>query len=204
MIITSKKPRGFTIIELLIVIVIIAILAAVTLVAYSSIQQRANNVARIANANAAVKLLSAYVATYSTYPYVASSSSCLGNGFADSNTHCWGIDSATPGTRNATLNDVELVKVGSLPNNTTPPVQVASGRALGPVYIYSPTYTLDGAPHRLFILYFLDGTNQDCGLSGVVLRSSTDTSVYQTVTTSPKNSGNNGNATMCYVAVNDP
>lgn len=36
-----KKTRGFTIIELLIVIVIIAILAAITLVAYSNIQSRA-------------------------------------------------------------------------------------------------------------------------------------------------------------------
>lgn len=41
MLTTPKKPRGFTIIELLIVIVIIAILAAITLVVYSSIQDRA-------------------------------------------------------------------------------------------------------------------------------------------------------------------
>lgn len=38
-----KKQTGFTIVELLIVIVIIGILAAITVVAYNGIQQRAKN-----------------------------------------------------------------------------------------------------------------------------------------------------------------
>ena len=39
----KKKQTGFTIVELLIVIVIIGILAAITVVAYNGIQQRAKN-----------------------------------------------------------------------------------------------------------------------------------------------------------------
>ena len=38
-----KRPRGFTIVELLIVIVVIAVLAAVTVVAFNGINARANS-----------------------------------------------------------------------------------------------------------------------------------------------------------------
>jgi general secretion pathway protein G len=42
----TNKQTGFTIVELLIVIVVIGILAAITLVAYNGLQDRANDSAR--------------------------------------------------------------------------------------------------------------------------------------------------------------
>ncbi len=45
-IIMSRRPRGFTIVELLIVIIVIAILAAIVMVTYNGVQERA----RMANA----------------------------------------------------------------------------------------------------------------------------------------------------------
>lgn len=41
------RREGFTIVELLIVIVVIAILAAISIVSYTGIQQRANNTVTI-------------------------------------------------------------------------------------------------------------------------------------------------------------
>jgi type IV pilus assembly protein PilA len=63
-----EKERGFTIVELLIVIVIIAILAAITIVAYNGIQNRANLSAAQSSANALQKKAEAFNAISSKYP----------------------------------------------------------------------------------------------------------------------------------------
>lgn len=64
----QNKSRGFTIVELLIVIVIIAILAAITIVAYNGIQARANASAAQSAANTIQKKIEAYNALNSGYP----------------------------------------------------------------------------------------------------------------------------------------
>jgi type IV pilus assembly protein PilA len=63
-----KKNSGFTIVELLIVIVIIGILAAITIVAYNGIQNRAKASAAQSSANVLQKKLEAYNAVKSSYP----------------------------------------------------------------------------------------------------------------------------------------
>jgi prepilin-type N-terminal cleavage/methylation domain-containing protein len=57
---TTKKDKGFTIVELLIVIVVIGILAAITMVAYGNITTRANTNASKANAANVAKVAEAY------------------------------------------------------------------------------------------------------------------------------------------------
>ena len=64
----QTKSRGFTIVELLIVIVVIAILAAITIVAYNGIQNRAKTSAGQAAANAMMKKVEAYNTINSSYP----------------------------------------------------------------------------------------------------------------------------------------
>lgn len=56
----TTTSKGFTIVELLIVIVVIAILAAITIVAYNGIQQRARDTDRKTDIAALVKAMSAW------------------------------------------------------------------------------------------------------------------------------------------------
>ena len=62
------KSKGFTIVELLIVIVVIAILAAITIVAYNGIQARAHTTAQKTTAENLAKKIEAYNAITNAYP----------------------------------------------------------------------------------------------------------------------------------------
>jgi len=68
---TRKSVQGFTIVELLIVIVVIAILAAITVVAYNGIQNRSRTSAGATNAVSVLKKAelfnSLYASGYPTY-----------------------------------------------------------------------------------------------------------------------------------------
>ena len=66
--INNTKNRGFTIVELLIVIVVIAILAAITIVAYNGIQNRAKASSAQAAANTVIKKAEAANAVATGYP----------------------------------------------------------------------------------------------------------------------------------------
>ncbi len=62
------KHSGFTIVELLIVIVVIAILAAISVVAYNGIQQRARDSQRNSDVATIVKALELYYVQNGQYP----------------------------------------------------------------------------------------------------------------------------------------
>lgn len=86
-----KTKSGFTIVELLIVIVVIGIIATIAIVAYNGIQARANNAATVSAATAWIKAFKAYEVDNGELPHTGYDS-CLGTGYP------WDLDSLTSGT----------------------------------------------------------------------------------------------------------
>jgi len=66
-----KEQKGFTIVELLIVIVVIGILATLVIVTFSGIQQRARDTQRQTDINAVQGHVEAYYASTGAYPTLA-------------------------------------------------------------------------------------------------------------------------------------
>ena len=97
----KNRQAGFTIVELLIVVVIIAILAAITIVGYNGMQNRAHASRAGSVASSYVKLLKMYKSEHGRYP-VADNICLSGNGtmpakdgFATNACTTWG-DSIDP------------------------------------------------------------------------------------------------------------
>jgi prepilin-type N-terminal cleavage/methylation domain-containing protein len=73
-----KKQTGFTIVELLIVIVVIGILAAISIVAYNGVQNRANDTAVQNDISGIVKKIRMYEADAGYYPAGSAQLATLG------------------------------------------------------------------------------------------------------------------------------
>lgn len=94
--IKSKANQGaFTIVELLIVIVVIAILAAISIVAFNGVQQRANNTVTIEATSQIVKAYGLYIAENGSLP---TGSGCIGESYPgntclsqDGTSACFGL-----------------------------------------------------------------------------------------------------------------
>ena len=201
-----KQQSGFTIVELLIVVVVIAILAAITVVAYNGIQQRAQNTQRVSAAKEWQKLITAYVSTNGSYantltPY----QDCLGAGYetnwdANPNEDCgWSNNIKHP---NFSYN-AAYATLANLPSYPKLRQTLGGGIFVAGISIRaSDTVNIGGSdkPNYPTLLYWLDGNNQDCVLRPIVLY------VGSGYTTSPTaiNSGNDGNLTQCRVALPDP
>lgn len=93
-----RRNAGFTIVELLIVIVVIAVLASITIVAYNGIQARSRDSKRIEKVKAMARALELYNVDNGRYPPIHDGSGAEGS--CGSQTENWGHCD-----RNKTLTD---------------------------------------------------------------------------------------------------
>ncbi|MFZ2125584.1 MAG: LamG domain-containing protein [Candidatus Saccharimonadales bacterium] len=77
--------QGFTIVELLVVIVVIGILAAITIISYAGISQKATVATMQSDLDNASKTLKMYYTLYSSYPTALNASNCPTAPTADNN-----------------------------------------------------------------------------------------------------------------------
>lgn len=65
---STLKQTGFTIVEMIVVVVVIGILASISLVSYTTVQQRARDAQRTTDITEVQKALEKYHAANGTYP----------------------------------------------------------------------------------------------------------------------------------------
>jgi prepilin-type N-terminal cleavage/methylation domain-containing protein len=149
----QKQQNGFTIVELLIVIVVIGILAAITIVAYNGVQKRANNTRQSVAAKEYIKLIKQYKALNNdTYP---TEFGCLGNNNVDTDSDG---DKDCNDNGNIAVDNTLLTKLaayGTLPDVVTKQITGADG-------VKRAGIRYSTASSALF--YILEGSDATCDI----------------------------------------
>lgn len=193
---TFSNNRGFTIVELLIVIVIIGILAAVVAVAYNGITEKANNSQTESAMGAWRKALIQYATDNGSYPI--SGGACFNEVGV---TSCWPTSSAS-----STLNNAIRPYLGKKNPLPAPSLQQLTStawgtRVAGGLY-YNAAATLDGTAYPYYVAYNLKGRVR-CNLEGLL--SMTAWPVFSSTPPASGRSTDDGvGVTFCIAALPNP
>lgn len=186
----KRKQSGFTIVELLIVIVVIAILAAISIVAYNGIQQRANNTAIISAVSQTIKSIQAYYAQEGSYPLSGSSYACV--------TTVSGCIEASGAVQTAsTTFDTNIEKVANVPRS----VPNAGTAANGIIYNHAADRLFNSQSRPALLMYFLNGQSQKCGVTEVMSAWGTPGQAASPSSTGFTGNDTSSNKTICFVSL---
>lgn len=160
------KLSGFTIVELLIVVVVIAILATISVVAYSGIQDKAEASRTAAAVRSYRDALVLYKQDKGVYPAIGAF--CLGDQYGvftgSSTPSCRYSTSPIPTTTAATARDqLRPYLGGQLPMPSTTLLKYGTAEYVG-AHFYGSSYniTLDGSP-VVAVEYYIKGSTCPIG-----------------------------------------
>lgn len=188
--------HGFTIVELLIVIIVIGILAAITVISYQGIQQRAQNVTTLSAAKQTYDTIRSYIVLKGKYPAISPNAQpafiCL-----TSSSGC----ATNAGVQTSDLALDEAIRdIGELP----PHAPVNGPDRYGILYQYNAPRIVAGVNQPAILIYYLRGENQQCELPGVI--ASDGDSLISEMSTTGYTLGNAGGSgkTLCFITIPGP
>ncbi len=153
----SFHQQGFTIVELLIVIVVIGILAAITIVSYNGVTQRANTASAQSAAQVVVNKAELYNSNNSHYPYA--STDLTGDATQAYYLSPTAVLFTLSTTQPTSPNTVNFIKCGTTPNTAQANITLATGNITG-IRIYYWSYTIGNAAS-----YYSAGNDSGSGVA---------------------------------------
>ena len=206
MIAKMKKDRnkGFSLVEVLIVIVIIGILAVIVLVSYNNVTVAARNSQTTAAVTQYMRAIKLYALNNRAYP--SPITACLGDGYGDydgdgSAGDCWHLSS--PAKESTTFENNLRPYLQNFPMPSTRVLNVGPFNHVGAIFQYSTNTTIDGVMHRWFIAYTMEGNGTKCPI-GPVLTLGTWPAFTSTTPSSGYSSSWGTVATECWIALPEP
>lgn len=197
-----NNQRGFTILELLIVIVVIGVLAALVLNAFGNAQAKARNAVISRTVKQYESALLQYHADHGSYPAIngnnINAGTCVGTGYKDRNNNGQGDCNLFTVSQESDSEFNDALKPyfsDALPPAGNHEVDPGNGNTWqGFLFAYSPELKINGnSIGTNFLVFLLEGNDQDCKHAS--LKPATSWPNFESIDT--KNSGNFGTATAC-------